>query len=164
MKKALILALILAPLSVVHADLITLPNEPDVCSNIDGYQYPAPAGYHAEADGTCTLLEAPVTIDVVPPGGDPQTIDVAAPGETSKTIDVNPPSNSSGSASGRPNISVGGSVLGASTVITSLADLQNYVFDTNTTTEERITIIQTRLIAVLTQMVQQLQAQVSATQ
>lgn len=165
MKKAILIsALILAPLTAAHADLITLPNEPDVCSNIEGYQYPAPSGWHAEADGTCTELQAPVTIDVVAPGEDPQTIDVNT-GGGAQTIDVNPAiGGSSGSSSGRPNYSSDGQVLGVSTpsVITSVAELQNYVFDPNTTTEERVSILQVRLIQVLTALVQQLQTQLTA--
>lgn len=128
MKKALILALVFAPFLTAHADLITLPNEPDVCSNIEGHQYPAPEGYHAEADGTCTLLQEPVHIDIVPPGGEPQNIDVTPPGSDSQVIDVNP-------------VNPGGTDGGT---ITTIEELQNYVFGANTTQQERSALVGSR--------------------
>lgn len=155
MKKALILILILAPL-LGHAELLTLPNEPDVCSNIEGHQYPAPAGYHAEADGTCTPLQDPVTIDVVPPGGEAQSIDVTPVGGSVQVIDVNPAQTTSGSASGRSDATVS-----TPKVITSTEELKTYIFDPNTTTEERMVAIQTRLISLLTKLLQQLQEQLN---
>lgn len=152
MKKTLIFVLVLVPFLTAHADLITLPNEPDVCSNIEGHQYPAPEGYHAEVDGTCTLLEEPVTIDIVPPGGEPQTIDVTPPGDDSKTIDVNPSSTSS----------VGGSSGGRRRTITDINEVMGSVLGASTSvSEQTVLTLQIQLIGLLTQMVQQLQAQLN---
>lgn len=160
MKKAILIsALILAPLTAAHADLITLPNEPDVCSNIEGHQYPAPSGWHAEADGTCTELQAPVTIDVTPAGGQSQTIDVTPSGGSSQTIDVNPRSSS-----GTQSVSVGATTLTQPSTITNVNDLATYTFNPNATEQEKVAILQARLVQLLVAMIQQLQAQLATMQ
>jgi hypothetical protein len=93
MKKTILILglMLLAPSAYaqVHA---TTPY--DYCSNLEGMQTKAPAGWHAESDGTCKELPPPVTIDLVPEGGEAMTTDIAADGEDPVTIDVNPPAPS----------------------------------------------------------------------
>lgn len=165
MKRYILLgAVILASTwSVAYADYIgDVP--PDLCSNVAGLQDVVPANYHANGDGTCTMIDQGVTIDIVPPGGEPQAIDVAKPGEEAKTIDVNPVGGSSGSGSGRSESSnsIGSGVTPK--VITSTEELQTYVFSATTTPEERVTILQTRLITLLQALVQMLTAQLATAQ
>lgn len=83
--------------SAQHPGII--PADYDWCSNMEGIQNPVPSGYHAESDGTCTVLPPPVTIDVVAPGEEAQTTDFAAPGDEPVTVDMVQGGSSGGSSS-----------------------------------------------------------------
>lgn len=134
----------------------------DYCSNIEGDQTSVPAGYHAESDGTCTVLQAPVTIDLAQPGEAPVTTDITPVDQSGSAtgpvqqIDVNPAGGGAVSATAQ-NVAVDGTVVSVSTttprLITSLEELETYIFDPKISKEEKISVIESRLKVVLQALV-----------
>src|SRR3990167_9395369 len=139
--------------------------EEDWCTNLDGVQATPPAGYHVETDYTCTVLQTPVTIDLVPPGGEPITIDVNPPDAQGNywpavTIDVNPVGleiKTFTEANATTSVSTT-----TPTVITSVEQLQAYIFDPDTTKEQRVESIENHIKSLLQKIIEILTAQIEA--
>lgn len=134
----------------------------DWCSNLDGVQSTPPAGYHVEPDYTCTVLQTPVTIDIVPPGGEPQTIDIVQDGGVPQTIDVNP----QGSSPQTVTVTDVESAITVSTttptMITSISDLQAYIFNPDIPKEEKVAAIENHIKSLLMQWIEILKAEIAA--
>lgn len=164
-KTILILALVILP----GIPVITQAAD-DFCLNYPGIQDRVPFGFHAGPDTTCIPDQEPVVIDVAPPGSEPVVIDIVppqAPGSSilpeAKQIDVNPvgytPSVSTASKTASD-----GSVVSASTtpktVITSIYDLNTYIFDPGASKEEKIALIESRIKVLLQEIINILTLQI----
>lgn len=133
-------------LSLVSFGGIVYAEEYDLCENIEGIQTTYPSGYSSVGSpGTCYVLPPPVTVDVNPVGS----------GVDAVTIDVNPAPASSGEP---------GSIPSDRKIITSTEELQTYTFSTDSTPQERITLIQERLKATLIQLIEMLTKQIAELQ
>lgn len=150
MKK---IKIILALIILVGLTSITQAEEFDWCTNLEGIQATPPIGYHVESDYTCTILQTPITIDLVQPGEEPKTIDIVPPNEEPKTIDVNPVSSS------RPvTVTVVTDTMSVSTttpsIISSQEELEIYLFNPITTNKDRIVLIENRIKNLLLEIIE----------
>ena len=156
----------LLPILVLASFAGTAYAEEDMCENIDGIQTTMQSGHSSVGSpGQCYELQIPVTIDIVPPGGEPITIDinpVDAEGNSgpAQTIDVNPvglkvktftESNATTSVS-----------TTTPTVITSVEQLQAYIFDPKATNEEKVLAIEQHIVSLLKQIIEILKVEIEA--
>lgn len=147
--------------SCLYLNLIAHAEEIDYCNNIEGIQSSMPAGYSTVGSpGQCYLIPPPVTIDLNPPGNAPVTTDinpVDSHGNSgpAQTIDVNP-GNGPQSVSAAATASDGTKVELSTTtpkLITSLEDLQPFIFDPSATKAEKIALIETRIKVLLQKLI-----------
>ena len=154
----------LLPILVLASFAGTAYAEEDMCENIDGIQTTMPSGHSSVGSpGQCYELQTPVTIDLVPPGGEPITIDinpVDAEGNSgpAQTIDVNPVGleiKTFTEANATTSVSTT-----TPTVITSVEQLQAYIFDPDTTKEQRVEAIENHIKSLLQKIIEILTAQI----
>lgn len=157
MKNLKIFVIALALIgTTAHAELISLPQSDDAC----------PTGYSrvGSPDGQCYELQAPVTIDVNPAGSgvDYVRIDVnpAGSGVSAVQIDVNPfnPGTGAKDVSITATSTAGDITVSTTTpaVITSVEQLQPYIFSPDATNAEKIVAIENHLKSLLMQLIEQL--------
>lgn len=141
----------------------------DLCDNFEGIQATMPANHSSVGSpGQCYELQAPVTIDLAQPGEAPVTIDVNPVDSEGKagpaqTIDVNPQGMGQTAITASSTAS-DGTVVELSTTtprtITSLAELNAYVFDPETKVADRIIAIENHVKGLMQQLIDVLIAEI----
>lgn len=144
----------------------------DYCDNLEGIQETMPAGYSSVGSPQqCYELQAPVTIDLTPPGGEPVTIDTNPVDEDGKsgpaqTIDVNPSSGGGVSEKTEQMItaSIGEVSMSTTTpkLITSIEELQAYIFAPETPVADRIVAIENHIKGLMEKLIEVLIAEIEA--
>ena len=131
----------------------------DLCENLEGVQETMPKGYSSVGSPLqCYELPTPVTIDIVPEGGQPKTIDINPEGsEEPKQIDVNPFSPVFGSVlpeSVSTTSAFGSADVKVNKTIKTLEDLQPFVLHPSLNLEEKQQVIMGRIVTLLTKMIE----------
>ena len=154
--------LFLYPLGSAYAE------EYDLCDNLEGVQATMPAGRSSVGSpGVCYELQAPVTIDLTPPGGEPVTVDTNPVNQdgtsgVAQTIDVNP--FNPGTTPQTITVTQGEVTVSTTTptMIRTVEELQAYIFAPETSNEEKISAIENHIISLMQEIIEILIAEIEA--